>query len=168
MDSKERNALIEKYAVGPAKIRAALKEVPKEALGWRPGTAKWSVLEVVGHCADSELVYASRIRYLVAEKEPLLIGFDQDRWTTALDYQRQPLEISLAVLQAACAYTVPLLRKIPAEAWAKKGRHSEVGEYSPERWLKSQAEHLEIHSRQIERNLKAWKESSRSAKASPA
>ena len=32
----EREALIQRYAEGPARLRAALAAVPREALTWRP------------------------------------------------------------------------------------------------------------------------------------
>ena len=40
--------------------------------------------------------------------------------------------------------------------WRRVGRHSESGRYAAEDWLAIYAEHLEKHSRQIERNLEAW------------
>ena len=43
------------------------------------------------------------------------------------------------------------------EAWAREGTHTESGRYTAEHWLKTYAEHLEIHARQIERNLEAWR-----------
>ena len=51
-----------------------------------PGAGKWSVHEVVVHCADSETNAALRIRYLIAEKEPLIVGYDQDAWARVFDY----------------------------------------------------------------------------------
>ena len=37
-----------------------------------------------------------RIRYLLAEPEPLIVGYDQDAWARLFDYHAQPLEASLA------------------------------------------------------------------------
>jgi len=50
----ERQTLIEQYAAGPARLRAALATVPAEAVKWRPAPKEWSVHEIVCHCADSE------------------------------------------------------------------------------------------------------------------
>ncbi len=86
MSHDEREALIEQYARGPERIREALARVPKAALSWRPAAGKWSVHEVVVHCADSETNAALRIRYLIAEKEPLIVGYDQDAWARVFDY----------------------------------------------------------------------------------
>lgn len=162
MSRDEREALIEQYARGPERIREALARVPERALAWRPGTGKWSVHEVVVHCADSETNAALRIRTLIAEKEPLIVGYDQDAWARVFDYQAQPLEDSLAATSAARGRTVPLLRRLTDADWRKEGRHTESGRYTAEDWLRIYAAHLEGHARQIERNVEEWTASSSS------
>ena len=157
MSREERDALVERYAQGAERVREALAKVPPEALQWRPGEGKWSVHEVVVHCADSETNAALRIRYLLAEKEPLIVGYDQDAWARLFDYHAQPIEESLAATAAARARTVPLLRRMSEADWRKAGRHTESGPYTAEDWLRIYAAHLEGHARQIERNLAAWK-----------
>jgi len=162
MSHDERAALIEQYARGPERIREALAKVPKAALPWRPAAGKWSVHEVVVHCADSETNAALRIRYLIAEKEPLIVGYDQDAWARVFDYLAQPLEDSLAATSAARGRTVPLLRRLTDAEWDKEGRHTESGRYTAEDWLRVYAAHLEGHAKQIERNMEAWTASSSS------
>jgi hypothetical protein len=157
MTAPEREALVAQYAKGPQRIQEALARVPKEALQWRPESGKWSVHEVIVHCADSETNAALRIRYLLAEKEPLIVGYDQDAWARVFDYHSQPLEESLAATAGARSRTVPLLRAMREAQWKKQGRHTESGPYTPEDWLRVYAAHLEGHARQIERNLEAWK-----------
>jgi hypothetical protein len=156
MSREERESLIEQYARGPARLREALAKAPKEALQWRPEPGRWSVHEVVVHCADSEANAALRIRYLVAEKEPLIVGYDQDAWARLFDYHAQSLEEALAAAAAARDRTVPVLRRMADADWAKAGRHTESGPYSAEDWLRIYAAHLEGHARQIERNAEAW------------
>ncbi len=157
LTDSEREGLIRRYAEGPGRLKAALAKVPQEARQWRPGPGQWSVHEIVCHCADSEANGAMRLRYLLAEKEPVLVGYDQDRWATELDYHGHPLEAALATVEAVRGNTAPLLRRVPADSWKKTGRHTEAGRYGAEEWLKTYAEHLEKHSAQIERNLAAWR-----------
>lgn len=157
LQARERDELIARYAAGPEKLRAALGKVPAEAIQWRPGPGRWTVHEIVCHCADSETNAALRIRYLAVEKEPVIVGYDQDAWAAQLDYHAHPLPLALATVEAVRANTVPLLRRLPEAAWARMGRHTESGAYGSEDWLRSYAEHLEKHSRQIERNLEAWR-----------
>ncbi|HET7789520.1 MAG TPA: DinB family protein [Gemmatimonadales bacterium] len=153
----ERAAMIERYAGGPALLRAALAKVPAPARQWRPGPGKWSVHEVIVHCADSETNSHARIRFLLTSDSPAIQAYDQDQWARRLDYHALPLEPALATVEAVRANTVPVLRRMSEQDWRRVGTHPESGAYSAEDWLKVYAAHLEGHSRQIERNLAEWK-----------
>jgi len=156
MTPRERLQLIDRYAAGPRLLRDALERLPADALQWRPAPGKWSAHEVVCHCADSETVAATRIRFLVGEERPTLMGYDQDCWAQRLDYHALSLELALRQIEQVRAWTADLIRRFPAEAWAREGTHTESGRYGAEKWLAIYAEHLEVHARQIERNLAAW------------
>ena len=156
LSQAERQTLIRRYAEGPPRLRAALAAVPQKALQWRPKPGEWSAHEVVVHCADSETNAATRIRYLVAEERPVIQGYDQEHWAKTFVYHTANLYTALGVVEAVRAHTTDLLRRLPGSAWLSTGTHSESGAYSADDWLKVYAEHLEKHSRQIERNLRAW------------
>ena len=159
MTPAERKKLIRQYAEGPAKLKAALAEVPKEALQWRPGPRKWSVHEVIVHCADSEVQAHTRIRKLLVEPDALIQGYDQDRWAAAMDYHQLPIGPALAAVEAVRGSTVPLLERMTEADWQKAGRHTEAGSYSAEKWLQVYAIHLDMekHAGQIRRNVEGWK-----------
>ncbi|MGH7277599.1 MAG: DinB family protein, partial [Candidatus Rokuibacteriota bacterium] len=148
----ERERLIEQYAEGPVRLEAALDGVPAQARTWRPAPGEWSAHEVVCHCADSETNAAARIRYVVAEKDPLVLGYDESAWAVTFDYHAHPLEVALATVHAVRANTTALLRRLAPEAWGREGRHTESGRYTAEDWLRIYAAHLENHARQIENN----------------
>ena len=116
LSKEERRELIGRYERGPKQLREAFARVPEEARTWRPGPGKWSAHEVVVHCADSEANSGLRIRYVLAEKDPVILGYDQDEWARALDYHSQPLEPAFAAVEAARGRTVPLLRLLLIEA----------------------------------------------------
>src|SRR4029450_5774120 len=97
-DGAKREALIQQFADGPARLRAALATVPAAALKWRPAPKEWSAHEVVIHCRDSGTNSSGRIPFLVAEPPPTIQGYDQDRWATTFDYHDLPLEPALAVV----------------------------------------------------------------------
>jgi len=157
LTATERNALIERYAAGPTRLRAAIEAVPTGALTWRPAAKEWSAHEVAVHCSDSETQAAGRIRFLVAEPQPLVQGYDEAGWAVTFDYHAHPLEVALATVDAVRANTTALIRRLPEAAWNRAGRHSESGPYSAEDWLRIYAAHLEDHSRQIEANVAAWR-----------
>ena len=162
LSRSERDKLIDQYADGPRRLRAALATVPPGALQWRPKPGEWSAHEVVVHCADSETQSASRIRVLVSEKDPLIQGYDQEQWARDFDYHAHPLEAALAAVDGVRANTAALIRRLRESAWSKVGRHTESGRYTAEDWLTIYADHLENHARQIEANVAAWKASTKS------
>ncbi len=153
----ETAALIAQYATGPEILRAALADVPAAALQWRPAPAEWSVHEIVVHCADSDTASAHRIRVLVVEPDPVIVGYDQAAWARQLNYHSHPLDLALAAVTAARADTTALIQTLPPEAWAKAGRHTETGRYTTEDWLRLYAAHLQEHADQIAANLAAWR-----------
>ena len=152
----ERDKLIDQYADGPRRLRAALATVPPEAVQWRPKPAEWSAHEVVVHCSDSETQSASRIRVVLSEKDPVIHGYDQEQWARDFDYHAHPIDAALAAVDGVRANTAALLRRLPDSAWSRVGRHTESGRYSAEDWLQIYADHLENHARQIEANVAAW------------
>jgi len=157
MNSQDRTKLIEQYADGPRRLRAAWDAVPADARQWRPAVGEWSAHEVVVHCADSETQAAGRIRLLVMDPDPVIQGYDEAAWARELDYHAHPTDVGLATVDAVRAHTAVLLRRLPEAAWAKVGRHTQMGRYAAEDWLKIYAQHLEDHARQIEANVAAWR-----------
>jgi hypothetical protein len=162
LTESERRTLIDRYAEGPALLRKTIESVPEEARKWRPGEGKWSAHEVVCHCADAETNASMRVRYLLCEKDPVILAYDQDAWTKALRYHDFPLEPSLEAVRATRAHTANLLRTLAPEDWAKSGRHSESGTWDVDKWLRIYAAHVHGHAEQIERNLAAWRTAPRS------
>jgi hypothetical protein len=156
MTPAQRSALIRRYAEGPDHLEESLAKVSDIARQWRPAPGKWSVHEIIVHCADSEANAHMRIRYLVSEPKPLIVGYDQDYWAIYMGYHDQPLSLALATVRAVRANTVPLLQRLTEAQWQKTGRHTEHPTYGAEQWLEIYAEHLEVHARQIARNLSAW------------
>jgi hypothetical protein len=116
----ERAKLIEQYADGPRRLRAAFEAVPPAARQWRPAPGEWSAHEVVVHCADSETQSASRIHVLVADKEPVIQGYDEAVWARDFNYHAHPLDIAFDTVAAVRGNTTALLRRFPS----RRGRRS--------------------------------------------
>src|SRR5690349_11748858 len=153
----ERDAFLARYEAGPALLRAAWDKTPRDARQWRPAQGKWSAHEVVVHCADSEAYGHTRIRLVLAEAEPLVVGYDENVWARTFDYHAHDPELALRTIEAVRTNTLACLRRLPDAAFGKLGTHTESGAYSDADWFRLYAEHLEVHARQIGRNLAAWK-----------
>ena len=148
--------LIQTYGDGPAKLQAAVAEAPEAMRKWRPEAGEFSVHEVGVHCADSETNSHGRIRYLVAEDNATIIGYDPDGWARKFAYHDLPLEAALLTVEAVRANTVPILRRMSEEDWASAGTHTESGAYTAEDWLRTYAAHLEEHTLQVQGVVAAW------------
>src|SRR5437879_9217789 len=111
----ERAAMIQRCAHGPTLRKRALGKVPADALKWKPAAGKWSVHEIVIHCSDSETNAHMRLRYLIADPDPVIVGYDQDQWALAFDYHAHPLEPALATVEAVRGNTLPLLKRMRSE-----------------------------------------------------
>jgi hypothetical protein len=119
----------------------------------RPG--KWSAVEVVQHLADSDLVWAYRIRLILADDRPTITGYDQDRWAAALAYRAADMSHALEQFEALRRANLRLLAGLPPAALARVGMHSERGEERLDHITKLYAGHDLAHLRQLARIFEA-------------
>ena len=78
-------------AVAQAQTVAAIRALIAGAgdrLRVRPAPGEWSALECLGHIADSEIIVAARVRWILAEDEPDIVGYDQALWVAGARAQR--------------------------------------------------------------------------------
>ncbi len=148
MDRATRDALVVKYKDGYAEVASALEGVTDAQLDRRPAPGKWTAREIVHHLADSEMTSAIRLRRLLAEDRPLIVGYDQEEFARKLHYDR-PIPTSLEAFKAARATTWAILDRMTEGEWAREGTHSESGRYTVLQWLQIYAEHAHNHAAQI-------------------
>src|SRR3981189_3836937 len=70
-------------------LRATLEEVPRlvagastDALNRSPALGEWSPRDVLNHLADSDLIVCTRVRMIVTQDRPAIVGYDQEAWTS--------------------------------------------------------------------------------------
>ena len=159
MDKIERNEKIELYGRGYDLLKAALAEVPQEAMKFKPAPTEWSVHEIIIHIADSESNAALRARKLIAEPGSTLMGYDQDVWANVLNYHEHDLEDALEVTRLARKTTYELLKRQSDEVFKNSVKHPEYDEpYTFEKWVDIYSAHIPGHIEQIKNNVKLWKE----------
>lgn len=144
----DRAQLLDRYRGGYAAVEAAVAEIADEELD-RPGPdGGWSARQVAHHLADSEGVAFVRLRRLIAEDEPVIIGYDEPEYARRLHYDR-PIGSSLAVLRAVRDASLELLESLSPAEWDRAGTHTESGAYSVDDWLQIYASHSHEHAEQI-------------------
>jgi hypothetical protein len=134
-------------------LEQRIHDVPESALRQPEAPGKWSVVEVVLHLADTEMMYGVRGRLVLSEDRPIIVGYDQDRWAALFRYREAPLELALAQLRVLRQANLAVWRAAGPAELARVGLHSERGEESFGLMLRMMAGHDLVHRRQIERIL---------------
>jgi hypothetical protein len=137
------------YLAGVQTVKNAVAGMSREQLVARPVPGKWSSLEVVCHLADFEPILADRMKRIIAEERPTLLGADEKRFAAALAYHERDLQEELALIEQTRRQMARILRTLPAEALARVGVHNERGPLTLERMLAGATNHIQHHVRFI-------------------
>lgn len=133
------------YIDGIAELRRAVDGLTPQELQARPVPGKWSTLEVVCHLADSEALFAERMKRVLAEDRPALQFADPVCFVTALVYQQRDLQEELVCIEAVRRQLARILRAQSAAAWQRVGIHSRQGEQTLEQLLQKAVDHFAHH-----------------------
>jgi uncharacterized damage-inducible protein DinB len=136
---------IDAYLDGPARLRGVVSDLSRDRLEARPIPGKWSTLEVVCHLVDSEQAWCHRMKRVIAEEKPLLIGYDESRFTASLGYHRQDLQAELSLLDGMRIQMAQILRGLDEACWSRSGIHSDRGLITLEAMLQTEIEHIAHH-----------------------
>lgn len=112
---------------------------------------KWSIAQVLQHLADSDVVWAWRMRLILAQDRPQLTGYDQDLWAERLHYAEADPAEALATFDVLRKGNLTLLERATPDDLKRVGVHAERGEESVERLCRLYAGHDLMHMRQIDR-----------------
>jgi hypothetical protein len=137
--------LIDDYAAGPQTLRQAVSGMTREQLVARPVPGKWSTLEVVCHLADFDPIIADRMKRIIAEDRPKILGADEKRFAAALAYHDRDVEEELTIVEKTRQQMARILRKLPAEAFQRVGEHSERGPLTLEQMVLLATRHILHH-----------------------
>jgi uncharacterized damage-inducible protein DinB len=137
--------LIEQYLAGPKQLRQAVAGMSREQTLARPIAGKWSTLEVVAHLADFDPILADRMKRVIAEDKPALIGADEQRFAAALLYHERDLQEELTIIAATRSQLARILAKLPDAALQRVGIHNERGPRTLEQLLTGAADHITHH-----------------------
>jgi hypothetical protein len=151
------------YAQGkkPLKVQAAtantlarlVRDVSPSKLQKRPAPDKWSVVEILAHLADTEIVCGWRIRAILGAPGTTIQGFDQDAWVIAGHYASRDARECITQFRAMRKANLALLSSLSPEQWIHHGIHSERGKETVKHIVDMFAGHDLNHIQQIEKIL---------------
>jgi uncharacterized damage-inducible protein DinB len=139
----------------PEAVRRAIANLPLAQLRQPEMPGKWSIAQVVQHLGDAEIVWAWRLRLILAQDRPELTGYDQESWASRLQYENADPAEALELFSTVRRSNLRLLERASPEDLKRVGVHSERGEESLAHLRSLYAGHDLLHLRQIERIRKA-------------
>lgn len=146
---------LEVLAATPSAIQKLTDGVSSQMLATAEAPGKWSLVQVVQHLADSELVGAFRFRMVLAHDHPPIPGYDQDLWASRLRYDRAELGTSLDQFTSLRNANLRLLKATTPAERERFGIHAERGEESIAKMMKLYAGHDLVHLSQMARIQRA-------------
>jgi DinB family protein len=132
----------------PQELRRLADRVGPGRIADAPAPGRWSARDILCHLADSEVVFAFRLRQALAEDHHVIQPFDQERW--ARTYSAADPEGALATFAALRSWNLALLKTLTAEQLARRLTHPERGEMSFEVIVETMGGHDLNHLKQLE------------------
>jgi uncharacterized damage-inducible protein DinB len=149
--------IIDQYEAGGAKLRAAIAGLSRDDLLWLPdkdaGVGLWSIRQIVIHMMDSDLIWASRMKCIIAEDHPRIIGYDEKKFAEKLFYDKQDAQMAVEIFDLNRKQFSKALRKLTDSGFERTGEHSELGSITLERCLEMMVNHVNHHVKFIDLKL---------------
>jgi uncharacterized damage-inducible protein DinB len=115
----------------------------------KPAPGKWSAAEIICHLADCEVVFAFRLRQTIAEDNPTIQPFDQDKWAWAAQYSGIPAAQALETFSALRKWNLRLIRTALPAAAGRTMTHPERGTMTFQTVVETMAGHDLNHLAQL-------------------
>ena len=131
----------------PAALASALAAIAPDKVSTPPAPGKWSPAQIACHLADCEIAFGFRLRQTLAEDEPVMQPFDQDKW--AVTYGGVPATQALAAFTAMRGWNLRLIRAAMPAAAGRKTTHPERGTMTFQTIIETMAGHDLNHLGQL-------------------
>lgn len=132
-------------------LRHAIDGLSPEAMSKPESEGKWSIRQVLRHLADSEIVWAWRLRMVMAHDRPTITGYDQDAWAEHLGYEMADARESIEEFEVLRRGNLRLLEPASPADLQRVGVHVERGEESLAHMIRMYAGHDLLHLAQLKR-----------------
>ena len=133
----------------PARLRAVIEGHPADLIARPPGPGKWSIREIIAHLADAEVVFAYRVRIMIATPGAVIHAFDQNQWAVGMHYDRIDPVSAVDRFEVLRRGNLELVERLP-DPEAAYGLHEERGHESAALFIRLYAGHDRNHLAQID------------------
>jgi hypothetical protein len=144
----DKRPVMEILAETPGAIASLLEKMGPGRAFEAPAPGKWSAGEIVAHLADCELVFGFRLRQTLAEDNPTVQPFDQDKWSG--NYKTIEPPEAFAAFSAFRKWNLLMLESALPTAAERKVTHPERGTMTFQTIVETMAGHDRNHLGQLE------------------
>lgn len=137
-----------------SRLASLVRGRSRKQLARKPAPKKWSVVEILAHLADTEMVVGWRLRMMLSKNGSPIQAYDQDLWAASGRYTRRDPRHSLALFRTLRQSNLRLLKSLSEKQWKQYGMHAERGRESIADTARMIAGHDLNHLGQIQRILK--------------
>ena len=107
-----------------------LRRLTGDAVRDRPAPGVWSRLEYGCHIRDVHRIFDPRVHLMLTEDEPVFPNWDQDQTAVEDNYAAQDPAVVADELSAAAATVAATYRRVPDDAWSRRGLRSNGSEFT--------------------------------------
>ena len=150
--------LLERFRRGAELLAVVTTGAAGPELDFAPSEGKWGVRMIVCHLADCEAINVMRFRQMIAEDNPTMPGFDQDKWAANLDYKKRKISQPIETFRRLRGENYELLKDQPEAIFTRTGTHTKRGQMTILDLLRLHTEHVEKHVQQIQAVRAAYKD----------
>lgn len=140
-------SLIDQYAAGGPLLAAAIQGLGPADFAAVPVPGAWTIAQIVLHLMDSDLIASDRMKRIIAEDNPTLIGYNESAFAARLHYELQDPFLAADIFRRNRELTSVILRHLPDSAFARMGTHNERGKITLADMVAMYVQHVEHHLR---------------------
>lgn len=137
--------MIEQYSRGGIQLQEAIKGLTAKEFLATPVPGTWSIQQIVIHLMDSDLIGADRMKRVIAEENPALIGYNETLFSQKLFYEKLDPFLAAEVFRKNRELMGVILTSLPESAFARSGMHNERGRVTLGELVSGYSQHLAHH-----------------------
>ena len=145
----DRKSTIDRLKKSMARTLAAFRW-NRKTLSTSYAAGKWTAREVLAHLSDAELVFLTRLRFMLAEENPAVPAWDADRWASKFAYGKRDIGELRDTYALMRKTLLDILKKADATDLARPGRHPEYADYTVGVLAEKVVSHNEHHLEQLD------------------
>ena len=145
----DKKTVLERLKKSMARTMSAFKW-NRKLLSTSYAAGKWTAREVLAHLSDAELVFLTRLRFMLAEENPAVPAWDADHWASKFAYGRRDIGELRDTYALMRRTFMKLYKAAGPEDLDRPGRHPEYPNYTVGRLAEYMLKHNEHHLEQLD------------------